>query len=167
MGVTQLPHKPHNCEQCFMIGAGCQTKTFTNGTDAKSYTAVLYEYSLYIFESDVLNMMWKDIRITTLRLKIIRMCEELETWQTRSPKQAYIVCISSMAGKVEDKLLKSSRQTWLPWSVVLTELGGSEVDYCWGWTNTVWDCRAVLRCAMHFTLLSEWCDREWKAFLCT
>lgn len=72
--------------------------------------------------------------------------------------------ISYIVGKVEDKLLKSCRQTWLPWSVVLTELGGSEVDYCWGWTDTVWHCRGALRSSMNFTLLSEWCDGEWKAF---
>lgn len=84
--------------------------------------------------------------------------------QTSRNREEYI---SSNTGKVEDKLSKSSRQTWLPWSVVLTELGGSEVDYCWCWTNTVYDCCAVLRCSMHFTLLSKWCDKEWKAFLCT
>lgn len=133
----------------------------------KSYNAVIHEYALSTSESDLLYVMWEYIRITAFTHKMIRMCEELQTWQTRPPKQAFIVWISSMAGKVEDKLLKSSRQTWLRWSVVLTELGGSEVDYCWSWTNTVWDCRAVLRCAMHFTLLSEWWDREWKAFLCT
>lgn len=83
--------------------------------------------------------------------------ESSHTDQTIQNRDEYI-----SSEKVGDKLLKSSRQTWLPWSVVLTELEGSEVDYCRGWTNTVWDCWAV-----HFTLLSKWCDEEWKAFLCT
>ena len=50
-------------------------------------------------------------------------------YQTMQNQEQYI---SSIIGKLEDKLLKSSRQTWLPLSVVLTELEGSEVDYYWG-----------------------------------